>query len=474
MKLLNTIFSFELQQLRRQKFVLFLLSFFMLAGAYSIYTGHEFTKRQQLVLDSLKQTYDVKYKEIEASFMADTSTAEGKLSFTQAGIPAVVEYRNPLYAVNTPQSLTSLSVGQRDLVPYYDMITRKRNFVQSSNAEIENPEMLASGNFDLAYVIVYLLPLLAIALAYNTWSKEKEQQTDRLLAIQSMDFKRIVVYKLAFRFLVVAALTWLLSIAGIISDACLIPFNLVASVFWLLTVTVYLFFWFSICLLVIRLGQSSAANALYLLAAWCFFLILLPAVTNTIIRQLYPIPLKIDAAVALRENSEAIWAMPKQHLIDTFYLYNPKYRHLKSTSDTSETSTKRFAAYYDLLGRRMTNAITNYNRYPEKQQGKSANLNWFNPATKAQYLLNSIAETGLRDYLSYQNEVNHFQKTWVDFMTHYVINDKKLSLNDLHHLPAFVRPHLAGKNKNILTGIAGLFLISSCIILLSNKIPFKI
>ncbi|MFW0715533.1 DUF3526 domain-containing protein [Pedobacter sp. N23S346] len=474
MNLLKTVFLFELRMLRRQRLVLCLIAFFFLTGLYSIYYGHHFTKRQITAIDSLEQNYQKKFKEIAASFTADTTTAEGKLSFTQAGIPSVIEYRNPLNAVHRPAKLMSLSVGQRDLLPYYDVISRRRNTVQAPNAEITNPEMLASGNFDLAYVIVYLLPLLAIALSYNTWSKEKEQQTDRLLAVQGMHFKHIIFYKLSFRFILVIILAWMLSIIGIISDAILSSFDWSTSVLWLSTVTAYLLFWFSTCLLLIRLGQSSAANALYLLAAWCFFLLVLPAITNAMVRQSCPIPLKTDEAVALRENSEAIWAMPKQKLIDTFYLNNPKYNNLKTAADTSENSTVRFVAYYDLLGRKMTSAIESYNRYPQKQNAISANLSWINPATKTQYLLNSIAETGLADYLSYQNQVNRFQKTWVDFMTEYIIHNKNLSLSDLHHLPKFEMLPMPGKSKHIIISILGLLFISASILFLSTKIKSEL
>lgn len=474
MPLLKTIFLFELRLLARQKFILFLIGFFFLTGLYSIYYGYHFTQKQLVAIDSLETGYQKKYKEAKANFFADTTTAEGKILFNQAGIPSVIEYKNPLYAVHNPHSISILSIGQCDLLPYYDVITRKRNFMQALNAEISNPEVLASGNFDLAYVIIYLLPLLAIALTYNTWSKEKEQQTDKLLSLQGIYFNRIISYKLAFRFLLVGIIAWLLSIIGFISSALLISFDLSATILWLLSISLYLFFWFAITLFFIRLDQSSVHNALYLLGMWCFFLILLPAASNAIVRLYHPIPLKTDAAVALRENSEAVWALPRKLLIDTFYLNNPKYSHLREPADTSENSNKRFAAYYDLLGRRMTQSIKNYNQYPEKQNVAAVRFSWINPATKTQYMLNGIAETGLKDYLSYQDQVNAFQKTWVEFMSDYILRDKSLSLKDLHNLPKFKLKPLIHKNIDIISGILYLIGISFCIIFLSTKIRTKI
>lgn len=474
MQLFKTILLFEIRLLARQKLMLVLIGFFFAAGLYSIYNGYYFTQKQLLAIDSLQHGYQKKYQEAVASFSADTTTAAGKTLFNQAGIPAVIEYKNPLYAIHKPQSISILSIGQRDLAPYYDVITRKRNFVQGSNDEISNPEVLASGNFDLAYVMIYLFPLLAIALSYNTLSKEKEQQTDKLLSLQGLYFGRIICYKLVFRFMLIGIMAWLLSIIGFISSSILISVDQTAAILWLISVSAYLFFWFAVIFSIIRLSQSSVHNALYLLGLWCFFLMLLPALCNAVVRLYYPIPLKTDTAVALRENSEAVWALPRQLLIDTFYLNNPKYKYLRTTSDTSENSNKRFAAYYDLLGRRMTKVIENYNQFPEKQNAASNSLSWINPATKTQYIFNEIAETGLRDHLSYQDQVNAFQKTWVDFMNDYIISNKKLSLNDLRNLPEFKLKQISNKNQHILLGIFYLFGISTFIIIFALKLRIKI
>jgi ABC-2 type transport system permease protein len=454
--------------------MLVLISFFITAGLYSIYDGYHFTQKQLSAIDSLQQAYQKKYQEAVASFSADTTTATGKTLYNQAGIPAVIEYKNPLYAIHKPQSLSVLSIGQRDIYPYYDIITRKRNFLQGANAEISNPEVLASGNFDLAYVMIYLLPLLAIALCYNVLSKEKEQQTDKLLSLQGLYFGRIMSYKLVFRFMLIGVMAWLLSLIGFISSALLISFDPLAAILWIPSISVYLFFWFAVIHFIIRLNKSSVQNALYLLGMWCFFLMLLPALCNAIVRLYYPVPLKTDAAVALRENSEAIWALPRKLLIDTFYLNNPKYKHLRADSDTSENSSKRFAAYYDLLGRRMTQVVKHYNQYPDKQNAAANNASWINPAMKTQYILNGIAETGLKDYRSYEDQVNAFQKTWVDFMNDYIISDKKLTLSDLKNLPEFKLKPIANKNQQNLRGISYLFGFSLLIILIAIKIRIKI
>ena len=45
------------------------------------------------------------------------------------------------------------------------------------NGEVESPLNLMVGRFDLTFVVIYLLPLLVLALSFNVLSEEREQGT---------------------------------------------------------------------------------------------------------------------------------------------------------------------------------------------------------------------------------------------------------------------------------------------------------
>ena len=72
------------------------------------------------------------------------------------------------------------------------------------------------GRFDLAFVVVYLLPLLVLALSFNVLSEEREQGTLALTLSQPVSARGVVAAKLAFRALLVVGMVLAVSLAGIL------------------------------------------------------------------------------------------------------------------------------------------------------------------------------------------------------------------------------------------------------------------
>jgi ABC-2 type transport system permease protein len=77
---------------------------------------------------------------------------------------------------------------------------------------------LLSGRFDLAFVILYLYPLLILSLGYNLVSGEKEAGTLALTLSQPVALRTLVAGKVAMRFAFVLALAVALSLAGRYSE----------------------------------------------------------------------------------------------------------------------------------------------------------------------------------------------------------------------------------------------------------------
>src|SRR4030095_593469 len=102
--------------------------------------------------------------------------------------------------------LSALSVGQSDLYPYYFKVSRQSKQTFVTNDEIENPTNLLAGRFDLSFVIIYLLPLLILALSYNLISAEREQGTLAMMMSQPVALRSFVAGKVGLRGIVVLLL----------------------------------------------------------------------------------------------------------------------------------------------------------------------------------------------------------------------------------------------------------------------------
>ena len=115
-----------------------------------------------------------------------TQEAEiARINRERATVSAFADPRNPdavgrglgsRYAVLPPTALATLAVGQSDLLPSYVKMTSDAKETVLATTELENPQRLLTGRFDLAFVLIYLYPLLILALTFNLLSSEKEQR----------------------------------------------------------------------------------------------------------------------------------------------------------------------------------------------------------------------------------------------------------------------------------------------------------
>ncbi|WP_241129145.1 ABC transporter permease subunit [Achromobacter xylosoxidans] len=120
------------------------------------------------------------------------------------------------YAIMPSVPLAPVALGQTDLFPSQFKVTydSKVNFIH--NNDIENPWHLLSGHFDLAFVVVYLLPLLIFALGHNLLSGEKEDGTLRLLLSQPLSLLTLISGKVVLRAAVLLGAAVLLPVAALL------------------------------------------------------------------------------------------------------------------------------------------------------------------------------------------------------------------------------------------------------------------
>ena len=122
--------------------------------------------------------------------------------------------------------MAGLSIGQADVNPVVKRITIKTFEAQKYDTDLVNPMNLQSGNLDLSFVLIYLLPLLAIVFTFNAISEETETGTWRLVAIQAKSKLGFVLAKLAVRLLLLfGMLVVLFVIAKLVLD---IPLNTIS------------------------------------------------------------------------------------------------------------------------------------------------------------------------------------------------------------------------------------------------------
>ncbi|MGO4292150.1 DUF3526 domain-containing protein [Chitinophaga sp. RAB17] len=437
MSLLTAVCQFEIRQLKRSRVAIALFLLLLLTGIYSLRCGYEVINKQLKALEILAQQQQERLGELHARFTADTTVVAGVKLSDQAGVPQVIEFRRPPVATNPPHRLAVLSIGQRDLLPFFDIVNTKYDVLTPPNAEFVNAEVLAAGNFDFSYFLIYLLPLLIIAVTYNCYSKEVELHTLKLLVLQGGSIARMVRIVFAIRLLVIWLLVVALSLAGYLLSDGNVAGSFADLGWWIYILTLLLLFWFASCYLVVKLRRSSRQNLIILLSFWLMVTIILPGIINSIAALIAPVPLRSELASRQRECKEETWELPVPVLLDSFYQYHPELLSARKPTDTAAYGNRRFMAYYDLLGRRMERISWDYQQEVAHHLQMERSACWFNPVMQSQYLFNDIAASGLKQYEQYEWQVKAFRRQWLQFMNSYLFYDKKLREKDLDQLPEF-------------------------------------
>ncbi|WP_293788564.1 DUF3526 domain-containing protein [uncultured Pedobacter sp.] len=433
--MIKTLFIFEWKLWYRKPFYLVLLGFYIIISLYSIHYGKNVVASQQVVIDSLQKTYAAKIDESVKKFKSDTLTPQGKKDYAGVSEPSSVNYNIKPYAIFTPNGFSALAIGQRDVLPFYKQVSTERNLTQNYAPDISNPEILAEGNIDLSFVIIYLLPLLMIGFSYNVVSSENENGTFSLMAVQSGKPEKIVLLKYLIRISLILLITLALNIYGIIqaSEGSINPLR---SLNWIAIVCCYIFFWTALLYLFIRLRKSSILTVLYMSASWMVLALLIPFTLNLYIDLAYPTLLRADMDSEQRKIEEDVWAISPKDLIWNFYKHHPEYK-TGNVNDSLQYSPRRFAAYYDEMERRLYPITQKFNDRIDERNALMTTLSDWVPTLAAQKAFNQLAQNDLASFKNFDRSTKFFQRQWQDYIYGFIFNDKKFSADDYTRFPSY-------------------------------------
>jgi len=207
----------------------------------------------------------------------------------------------PNYAVKKPFALQALNVGQSDVQPFYYKVYINKKQYLTFESEIENSFLQFVGNFDFAFVVIYLFPLLIIVFSYNVLSSEKEQGTWVLLKTSNQSIAQMMLCRIAIRYALFTGFFWLI-VTPVLLALIGSTFLFTANWFWLVAaVSLYFAFWFAVALLVNSFSMTSNVNAMVLIFIWLFTGIIMPNLLQIGLSKVYPVPSRIDMLSAERD-----------------------------------------------------------------------------------------------------------------------------------------------------------------------------
>ena len=410
------------------------LGLFVVLLVYALANGVVWMRFQERTVESVHAGSVERTRALEQQLADIANGGEPASRFADPRSPAVLGGpTGSRTAVLEPGPLAALAVGQSDLLPYYydvNIYTNESSFQQ--NGEVENPLNLMVGRFDLTFVVVYLLPLLVLALSFNVLSEEREQGTLALTLSQPVSARDVVLAKLAFRAVLVVGMVLAVSLAGAVATG---GFGSPGRVLlWCAAVVSYALFWFVLAAWVNTLRRSSAWNATVLVGAWLVLVVVLPAAVNIAADVLHPLPSRVEMITAQREATND--AVNRRSELLARYLEDHPEMAEGVVADEPGLGALAWAAT-DAVNSRLEEVTGGHDARRAEQIVLVRRYRFLSPALLAQEVLMDAAGTGDARFALFQSQVRSFAERWRRFFVPAILADEMMSAGVLADVPKF-------------------------------------
>ncbi|MCV6629309.1 MAG: DUF3526 domain-containing protein [Flavobacteriaceae bacterium] len=428
-------FNYELKLLIRSNWLLILFLGIGLLFAFGTYNGNKNVSKRLDDIASVKGELQKQDSIMLATL--DKIEAGEKLDLPYWKLPSepmAIGYSHPRVAIMSPEKMAFVATGQSDMYTHF-----KSPKVYGSNfaldySEMVNPVQLLFGNFDLAFAIIYILPLLVIAFTYNVLSKEKELGTLRLLGAQPISIVKWLVQKMGIRYLLfttISCLMLIVSIGFLEQNAFGDIGNLIGLLFIL---AAYILFWFVLAVVVNIKINNSSKNAFALIGIWLLIVLILPAAVNQIGNSLYPTPSRLNMINEIRllknENEKK-----QNEIMDDYLRTHPE---LAATSNREKFGFwHMYMASEKVVEEKTKPILATYENQLKKQQNLISAFQYLSPAIIMQQTLNNIAGTSEKHYNDYKKQVFEFSLAWKDYLVPMLFKEKKFTKTNYTELPKF-------------------------------------
>ncbi len=436
MKNLIHILQFEWKLLWRSNMLKLLLVVMLGAGVYGIFFGKFEIEKQNIRIAEVKEYEQGRFDSLLTWANLDTSILANKEKYLKAVSPEGVGWRLHFShcIVNEASPTAGLCLGQRDLFPTYYRINLTDLARQMNTAELANPMKLLTGNFDLSYVFIFLLPLLIISLFFNLYSDEKEKGTLSLLQAQAISLNTILLDKGFLRLLTVWAISAFLLVLGFLIQGVSIANN--ADIFfqWLLVIFAYTLLWTLFMAGIVALKKGTAVSAMLGLGVWLITTLIMPALLNLFVSANEPLPNRAEIIHAVRAANNRNWDSPKSFVLEKFYEDNPQY----SQEDTTHFY-KWYYASFALLDKEANTIRNDFNTQINKRNKLIKKWEWMAPAAMVYEHLSKISKTNRESHLHFMEATHDFHDRLKAIYYSKIFAEEKFNQQDLRVIQAMQR-----------------------------------
>jgi ABC-2 type transport system permease protein len=349
--------------------------------------------------------------------------------------PGIISYHRFVLTWDAPAPLGFAAIGQRDIAPWLLRVRALGLQAQLYEGDHANPELALAGRFDFAFVLVYLAPLVLIALLHDLISSEREAGRLRLLHSLPGAGRGLWQRRAGLR----AAAVWL----ALSAPACGVAVLAGAPVQqWagLLTVAaLYLLFWAGLCVWLGARERSSGAHAAHLIGAWLLLCLVLPTLGQAALQRALPAESGMELMLAQREEVHAGWDRPKPETFERFFQDHPEWR------DTAPVKERFHWKWYYALQHAgdwsVREQVAAYRSTIEARERGARKLGWLLPGVAAQAGVHRLADSDLEAHLAYLDRVASLHRELRLHLYPYVFDERPWTPADAASAPVYRDAH---------------------------------
>lgn len=309
----------------------------------------------------------------------------------------------------SPAPLAELVVARSDLDPRGATVS---TFSQQGSLfrdyQTASPFAMAIGRFDLGFVVVYLLPLIIIALGYGLLSEERERGIDRLLAVHGVPPWRLAIGRVALRSLIVAA-PLAAALAALYAAGDSGGDRAVRCALAALAILGYAALWWSIVLIIASIRLREGTTLLALLVAWVVLVLIVPATIGAVAKTTHPAPSRFALIAASR--SAEVAAIGRTETLMGGYAHDHPDMDPKAAAALPAWARRTFVAARE-VDRAASATIAEFDRALEAQQATVSRAQVLSPALLAHRTLAAIAGTDETRALAFRDQARRFMRDW--------------------------------------------------------------
>lgn len=404
--------GYEIRRLLRDRSVAGLLLLLVALSAYAAWNGSEWVGQRVTAIGLLASE--------EQQMRARARTFVGRA-------PSVLPRVQP---VLPPGAMAEVSSGQADAYPFTADVVALGDATMLFRrvwADIGSPTVRSAGRFDLAFVIVFLLPLIVLAVSYDLWSREREQRIAAMVLSQPVTLGWLIVVKVLARGLVVLLPAVLILTVAAACAGAGDPLGLVCLA---LIVLAYGGFWLALAVLIGLFARRSTEAAIAAGAVWLLLVAMAPALVLAGIELFAPAP--SEMRFAFDTKARLIQISEGQHL-----LHAAKPTPVRTPAPTIPDSVRD--SYADLVAtdRQLAPLLADHRRSQDARRQLMDKVRFLLPSIAAQDALDRLAGADADRALAFQEQVIRFWQQRRLLHEAYLERDAKQTLAEYDSLPRF-------------------------------------